>query len=578
VKRLLLLVTISLLLTPIPTALTQTAAKPDLVLLNGNFITMNPQQPSAEAVAIKDGRILWVGSTADAAKQFAGAVETTDLNGAPVLPGFIDAHGHLMSLGENSLKLDLKGVSTPQEVARRVREKANNLRTGEWILGWGWDEGKWASNYPTHQLLTEAAPTNPVFLIGLHSFAAWVNQRALLIAGINKNTRDPVNGKIIRDAKTGEATGILLNKAQDLVSSHVSPLDVDGVGIALELAARECLRNGLTSVHEARVTPIMLQAFREIVKKGRLPLRIYAMLDGSNSALIEEWLKRGPEIDPQHNLTIRSIKVFADGALGSRGAALFEPYSDAPDTKGSITTNEADVYDLTRRSLQRGFQVATHAIGDAANHQVLNAYQKALQSVSGSSSGAAAGSSRSGASDARLRIEHAQVLAEADIPRFVELGVIASMQPTHCTSDMAWAEKRVGPERIKGAYAWRSVLKTGAHVPISSDFPGETLNPFYGIYAAVTRQDPLGKPDGGWYPEQRMTLQEALRGYTIEAAYAEFEEKNKGSIEAGKLADLVVISQDPTKVAPKELLRINVVKTFINGKLVYSAEKPNISR
>jgi predicted amidohydrolase YtcJ len=542
--------------------------------LNGNFITMNAQQASAEAVAVKDGRIQWIGSTADAKKLFAEAVETTDLGGATVLPGFIDAHGHLMSLGESFLKLDLKGVATPEEVARRVKEKAAVLRTGEWILGWGWDEGKWAAKYPTHELLTQAAPTNPVFLTGLHSFAAWVNQRALLIAGINKNTADPVNGKIIRDPKTGEPSGVLLNRAQDLVASHVSPPDLDGVKIALELAARECLRNGLTSVHEARVTPIMLQAFREMVKKGRLPLRVYAMLDGSNSALIDEWLKLGPEIDPQHKLTIRSIKVFADGALGSRGAALFEPYSDAPDTKGSITTSESDIYNLTRRSLERGFQVATHAIGDAANHQVLNAYQKAIKDASQTRSAGA----MSGGRDARLRIEHAQVLAASDIPRFAELGVIASMQPTHCTSDMAWAEKRIGPERIKGAYAWRSVLKTGAHVPISSDFPGETLNPFYGIYAAVTRQDPQGKPDGGWYPEQRMTLQEALRGYTIEAAYAEFEEKDKGSIETGKLADLVVISNDPTKVAPKELLRINVVMTFINGKLVYSAEKTSSVR
>ena len=543
-------------------------------MLNGNFITMSPQQPAAEAVAINDGRIQWIGSNADAKKLFTSALETIDLGGATVLPGFIDAHGHLMSLGETFLKLDLKGVSSPQEVARRVKEKANTLRTGEWILGWGWDEGKWAANYPTHELLTQAAPTNPVFLTGLHSFAAWVNQRAMLIAGINKNTSDPANGKIIRDPKTGEPTGLLLNRAQDLVASHVSPLDLDGVRIALELAARECLRNGLTSIHEARVTPIMLQAFREMVKKGRLPLRIYAMLDGSNSVLTEEWLKRGPEIDPGHKFTVRSIKVFADGALGSRGAALSDPYSDAPETRGNITTSETEIYTLTRRSLERGFQVATHAIGDAANHQVLNAYQKALKEASEARSGEAVSAVR----DARLRIEHAQVLASADIPRFAEFGVIASMQPTHCTSDMAWAGKRLGPERIKGAYAWRSVLKTGAHVPISSDFPGETLNPFYGIYAAVTRQDPQGQPDGGWYPEQRMTIQEALRGYTIEAAYAEFEEKDKGSIETGKLADLIVISKNPTAIPPKELLQINVLMTFINGKLVYSAEKTNSAR
>ena len=572
-KRLSLLIAVIALLLPIPSALTQTPVKADLLLLNAHVITMNARQPSAGAVAIKDGRIAWVGSTAEAKTLFGNAAETLDLGGATVLPGIIDAHAHLMSLGESFLKLDLKGLATPEEVARRVKEKASTLKSGEWILGWGWDEGKWAAHYPTHELLTEAAPTNPVFLTGLHSFAAWANKRALLVAGINKDTRDPENGKIVRDEKTGEPTGILINRAQDLVASHVAPLDLDSVKIALELAARECVRNGLTSVHEARVTPIMLQAFREMVKKGRLPLRVYAMLDGANPALIDEWLKRGPEIDPQHRLTIRSVKVFADGALGSRGAALFEPYTDAPNTTGMITTPEAGIYDLTRRCLGRGFQVATHAIGDAANHQVLDAYEKALKQALGATPGTSASVAGVGGNDARLRIEHAQVLAAADIPRFAELGVIASMQPTHCTSDMAWAEKRIGPARIKGAYAWRSVLKTGAHVPISSDFPGETLNPFYGIYAAVTRQDPHGKPDGGWYPDQRMTLEEALRGYTIEAAYAEFEEKQKGSIENGKLADLIVISNDPTKVAPRELLRTAVLKTFINGKLVYSSDR-----
>jgi len=526
---------------------------------------MNPRQPTAEAVAIVDGRFAWVGSSVDAKTLYPNAADTLDLGGATVLPGIIDAHGHLMNLGESFLKLDLKGVSTPQEAARRVKDKAATLRSGEWILGWGWDEGKWATQYPTHELLTEAAPTNPVFLTGLHGFAAWVNKRALLVAGINKDTRDPENGKILRDVKTGEPSGVLINRAQDLVASHVAPLDLDSVKIALDLAARECLRNGLTSVHEARVTPIMLQAFREMVKKDRLSVRIYAMLDGANSTLIDEWLKRGPEVDPQHRLTIRSVKVFADGALGSRGAALYEPYSDATETKGMFTTNEAALSDITRRCFGRGFQVATHAIGDAANNQVLNAYERVLKQAS--------------ANDARLRVEHAQVVAAADIPRFAELGVIASMQPTHCTSDMPWAEKRIGADRIKGAYAWRSILKTGAHVPISSDFPGETLNPFYGIYAAVTRQDPQGNPKGGWYPEQRMTLEEALRGYTIEAAYAEFEEKNKGSIEQGKLADLIVISKDPTKIAPSELLRITVLKTFVNGKLVYSskAAQPGVS-
>lgn len=568
-KQLSLFILIAAVSLSAPAALTHAPPKPDLLLLNARIITMNPRQPSAEAVAIKDGRIAWVGSTNEAKKLFADAAETADLGGATVLPGIIDAHAHLMNLGESFLKLDLRDATGPEEVAKLVKQKAETVRTGEWILGWGWDEGKWAAHYPTHELLTEAAPTNPVFLTGLHGFAAWVNKRALLVAGINKDTRDPENGKIIRDDKTGEPSGVLTDRAQELVGRHIAPLDLDAVKIALELAARECLRNGLTSVHEARVTPIMLQAFREMVNKGRLPLRVYAMLDGANPLLIDEWLKRGPEIDPQHRLTIRSVKVFADGALGSRGAALSEPYTDAPNTRGLITTSEAEIYDLTRRCLGRGFQVATHAIGDAANHQVLDAYEKALKQASGTNPVTAADVVRD---DARLRVEHAQVLAAADIPRFAGLGVIASMQPTHCTSDMAWAEKRIGPARIKGAYAWRSVLKTGAHLPISSDFPGETLNPFYGIYAAVTRQDASGKPEGGWYPEQRMTVDEALRGYTIEAAYAEFEEKQKGSIETGKLADLIVVSKDPTKIAPSELLRISVLKTFVNGKIVYSSK------
>ncbi|MFY9557402.1 MAG: amidohydrolase [Blastocatellia bacterium] len=569
-KRLLLLIALIALPAPLPQASPQVSATADLLLLNARIITMNPRLPSAEALAVKDGRIIWLGANGDAKTRFRDATQTLDAGGATVLPGMIDAHAHLMTLGETFLKLNLKDIATPEEVARRIKKQAATIDPGEWIIGWGWDEGKWATHYPTHQLLTEAAPNNPVFLTGLHGFAAWTNKRALLVARIDKDTPDPEGGRIIKDEKTGEPTGVLTNRAQELVSRRLPSLDLEKVKIALVLAARECVRNGLTSVHEARVTPIMLQAFRELIKEGRMPLRVYVMLDGANATLIDEWLKRGPEIDPHHRLSIRSIKVFADGALGSRGAALFEPYSDAPGTRGLITTTESEIQSLTRRCVERGFQVATHAIGDAANHQVLNAYEKALNQAKG-----VASPDRLAVGEARLRIEHAQVLAAADIPRFAKLGVIASMQPTHCTSDMAWAEKRIGPERIKGAYAWRSVVKTGAHLPISSDFPGETLNPFYGIYAATTRQDPEGKPPGGWNPAERLTLEEALRGYTIEAAYAEFEEKDKGSIEIGKLADLIVISNDPTKVSSKELLSTQVLKTFIDGKVVYSGERKN---
>jgi predicted amidohydrolase YtcJ len=532
--------------------------QPDLLILNAHVVTMNPKQPSAEAMAIQGRHIFWVGTTAEAQKFLSGPAHKMDLRGATVLPGIIDAHTHLLALGQSLLKLNLKGVTTEQEAILQVKQKVAAAPANEWIQGWGWDEGEWASRYPNNAALSAASPQNPVFLVGLHGFAAWANERALEIAGITKETKDPENGKILRDEKTGEPTGILLNRAQELVAKHIPPMTVAQAKKALALGAEECVKNGLTSIHEAQVTQLMLDAYRELIREGRMPLRLYAMLDGADGSLVEEWLKRGPEIDAQHQLTIRAFKLFADGALGSRGAALLEPYSDAPQTKGVVTTPEAAVYDLTRRSLQRGFQVCTHAIGDAANRMVLNAYERALrESVE--------------ARDVRLRIEHAQVLSPQDIPRFAKLGIIASMQPVHCTSDMPWAEKRLGPERIAGAYAWRSVLATGAHVPFSSDFPGETLNPFYGIYAAITRQDPSGNPPGGWYPEQRVTLDDALRGYTVEAAYAEFAEKDKGTLEKGKLADFTVIDKDITKVQPKEILSITVLKTFVGGKAVYEA-------
>jgi len=532
----------------------------DLLLLNARVVTMNDKQPSAQAVAIHGERIVWVGNS-DEGKKLYPSAHAMDLLGATVLPGLIDAHGHLINLGESLVRLNLKDIPTEKEIVEQVKHRSASAAPGEWILGWGWDEGKWASNYPTNQALSAATPNNPVFLVGLHTFAAWANRRALELAGVNKGTKDPENGKILRDEKTGEPTGILLNHAQELLSKHIPPMTLAQAKRAMQIAARECVRNGLTSVHEAKVTPFMVQALHELVREGRMPLRVYAMLDGADKNLVDEWLKRGPEIDPHHQLTIRSFKLFADGALGSRGAAMLEPYSDAPQTKGVMTTPEADVYSLTLRALQSGFQVCTHAIGDAANRSVLDAYERAMRDLH----------------DARplflwrLRIEHAQVLAPEDIPRFAKLGVIASMQPTHATSDMPWAEKRVGPERIKGAYAWRSVKDSGAHLPLSSDFPGETLNPFYGIYAAITRQDPQGNPPGGWHPEQKLTLEEALRGYTTEAAYAEFEETNKGSIAKGKLADLTVIAQDITKIPPPEILSIRVLKTIVGGKVVYDA-------
>jgi predicted amidohydrolase YtcJ len=540
-------------------SLSAQSSSADLLLLNAHVVTMYDKQPSAEAIATEGDRIVWVGSTNEAKRLYPKPARTVDLHGRTVLPGIIDAHTHLINLGESLIRLNLKDIPTEKGIIERVKQRVASTAPGEWILGWGWDEGKWASHYPTKEALSAATPSNPVFLVGLHTFAAWANQRALEMAGVTRDTKDPENGRIVRDERTGEPTGILLNRSQDLVAKHIPPMTLAEAKRAMQLAARECVRNGLTSVHEAKVTPLMVQAFQEMVREGQMPLRVYAMLDGADANLVDEWLKRGPAIDPHHQFTIRSFKLFADGALGSRGAALLEPYSDTPQTKGVMTTPESEVFSLARRALKGGFQVCTHAIGDAANRAVLNAYEQAEKEVPE-------------VRDPRLRIEHAQVLAPEDIPRFAKLGVIASMQPTHCTSDMPWAEKRLGPERVKCAYAWRSVKDSGAHLPLSSDFPGETLNPFYGIYAAITRQDPEGNPPGGWHPEQKLTLEEALRGYTVEAAYAEFEEKDKGSIEKGKLADLTVISEDITKIPPREILSIRVLTTFVGGKAVYDAE------
>jgi len=535
-------------------------AKPaaDFLIVNAHIVTMDAKRPTATALVIQGNLIVWVGDAAEAQARFP-ETRALDLHGATVLPGIIDAHTHLIELGKSLLRLNLKDVATAQEAVERVQQRVTSAAPNEWILGWGWDEGKWASHYPDNQALSDVSPNNPVYLVGLHTFAAWANKRALQLAGVTKDTKDPPNGRILRDEKTGEPTGVLLNHAQDLVERHIPPMTLEQTEHALELAAQECIRYGLTSVHEAKVSPIMVDAFRELIRENRLPLRVYAMLDGADPALASHWLQRGPEIDSNHQLTIRAFKLFADGALGSRGAALLEPYSDSPQSKGTFTTPEPEVYNLTRQSLQRGFQVCTHAIGDAANRMVLDAYARALSDVPQ-------------ARDPRLRIEHAQVLSPEDIPRFAKLGVIPSMQPVHATSDMGWAEQRLGPQRIKGAYAWRSLLQTGVHLPLSSDFPGETLNPFYGIYAAITRQDPQSNPPGGWYPEQRLRLEEALRGYTVEAAYAEFEEQAKGAIEPGKLADFIVISADITKLPAKEILAIRVLKTFVGGKLVYDAE------
>lgn len=529
------------------------------IYINGHILTMEDAFPEMEAMAVGAGRIVSIGTTEELQALHPQA-EVIDLAGRTVMPGIIESHGHLLSLGQSFLELNLEGLTSPEEVVRRVAERVQETPEGEWIIGWGWDDGAWAKDYPDNQELSRISPHNPVFLKSLHGFAGWANSLALEQAGIMAATPEPPQGEILRDAETGRPTGILTNEAQGLLTQHIPRLGPDQVEKALELAITECLQYGLTSLHEARTTQIMLDALQSLKTQGRLQSRIYVMLDWTEEELLERYFREGPEIDPDFMLTIRCIKIFVDGALGSRGAALLEPYSDAPGEIGLVVTPEDRVYELTRRSLNKRLQVAVHAIGDRANRITLDAFSRAIQDVPG-------------VKDHRLRVEHAQVVSTEDIPRFSPLNLVLSMQPPHCPSDMPWVETRIGPERVMRAYAWRSILDTGVHMTLNSDFPGETLDPFVGMHAAMTRQSPEGKPEGGWYLEQCLTRDEVLKAYTTEAAYSEFAEDLKGKLLPGMLADFIVLSDDILTIPAVEFLSLRVEETYVGGERVYERQR-----
>ncbi len=526
----------------------------DKIFINAHVVTMDEDHPEVEALAVGQEKILSIGSTKTIMDSYPEA-EVIDLDGKTVMPGIIESHGHLLSLGQSFLELNVEGAETPKAVIEKVAERIKTTPPGQWITGWGWDEGAWAKNYPLNDELSRVSPENPVYLRGLHGFASWVNDKALEEGEITGQTPDPPNGAILRDI-TGKPTGILTNQAQELVTRHIPPLSQDQTEKALQLAIEECLKYGLTSIHEARTTAGMLDAFYSLKKKYQLRSRIYVMLDWTDQDLIEKYFRKGPVVDPEQILTVRCVKIFVDGALGSRGAAMMEPYSDAPEEKGLIVTPEQEVYRLTSLALKSGLQVAVHAIGDQANRVTLDAFRRAITDTPE-------------VSDHRLRVEHAQVVALEDIPKFAPLGLVLSMQPPHCTSDMPWAEIRVGPDRIKGAYAWRSFLDSGVHLTLNSDFPGETLNPFHGMYAAMTRQNPESEPEGGWYPAQCLSREEVLNAYTTEAAYSGFTENIQGKIFPGMLADFIVLSDDILSIPVREFLFLRVEQTYLGGNLVF---------
>ncbi len=522
-----------------------------LVVTNARIYTLDPVAPEASAIAIKDGRILAIG---DDVSVFTGpGTKTIDARGATIVPGFIDSHAHMLGLGDSLVSLDFRAARSVEEIAARVREAAAGRKPGEWIRGRSWDQTNWGGNFPTEKPLSVAAPGVPVYLVRVDGHAAWVNRKALEISGITSATADPPGGKIIRDA-AGEPTGVLIDRAQGLVSSKIPEPTDEQIRAGLERAGRECARLGLTTVHDAGIGPRELEAYRALISERRLPVRIYAMI-GGGGALWREYLKRGPEIGER--LTVRSVKLMADGAMGSRGAAFLEPYTDDPGNSGLLTITREEIERVAREAVAHGFQVNIHAIGDRANRITLEAYGAALQ----------------GKNDRRFRIEHAQVVAPEDFVLFAKYSVIASMQATHATSDMRWAEARVGPERVKGAYAWRRFLSLGVPVANGSDFPVESPNPLWGFHASVTRQDREGNPPGGWFPDQRMTRQEALKSWTAAGAHAAFEEKVKGTLETGKLADFVMLSGDVLRIPAAEILKTHVLMTVVGGEVVYSELK-----
>jgi predicted amidohydrolase YtcJ len=522
----------------------------ELAIVNANIYTVNPAQPRARALAIRAGKILAVGDSV--AEHVGPATQVLDLRGATVIPGLIDSHVHMAGFGAMVETFDLRSVNSIAEVAALVARRAAALPAGAWVQGRAWDQTNWGGEFPDHTALTRAASGRPVFLTRVDGHAAWVNRKALELAGITKETPDPMGGKIVRDAQ-GEATGILIDRAQGLVSAKIPPPTDEQIRQRLRAAALECAKLGMTSVHDAGISAQMLRAYQQLVAEKLLPVRVYAMI-GGEGPLWQEYLRKGPEVGDY--LTVRSIKLVADGAMGSRGAAFWQPYSDDPGNSGLLILRQETIERVARQAAAKGFQVATHAIGDRANRVALDAY------------GAVLGEDN----DKRFRIEHAQAISLPDFAKFRRFGVIASMQSTHATSDMRWAVKRMGPDRLMGAYAWRRMLTAGVKFANGSDFPVEDPNPFYGLFAAVTRQDQKGFPAGGWLPDQKLTRAEALHSFTLGGAYAAFEEKTKGSLEPGKLADFVVLDQDLMTVPELAIPKIKVRMTFLGGRTVFGAQ------
>jgi len=552
-------------------------AKAELILVNAKIYSLNWSEPDGNGLPAKDapyddkgwhpdgnslailnGKILSIGEYAEVAQFQNKETKIIDLNGATVIPGLVDSHVHIAELGEILRRVNLIDVATPGEAIQRAKQFASKLSKEEWLIGQGWDEGDWASHYPTRQMLDVAFPDRPVVFKSLHGFAVWTNSKALQLIGINDKTQSPVGGEILRDDKF-QPTGIFLNNATNLIKNAIpQPSEQEFEQFILDGLA-QLGKDGFVSAHQAGATTEHIRAFQSLRKTNRLPIRLYAMLSARDKALSDEWIKQGPHTDPEGWLDIRSVKAYYDGALGSRGARLLEPYSDLPDHKGISGDGYGFNGEVVKRLLNAGFQVGIHAIGDAGNRETLD-YLESIYKSSPSTK------------KQRNRIEHAQILSPEDIPRLAEMSIIASMEPPHAVEDKTWAETRLGSERIKGAYAWRSLRQANVALTFNSDLPGSDHNIFYGLHSAITRQDKKSEPENGWYPEQSMTAEEALRGYTSWAAYSAFRENETGVLSKGRWADITVMNLDPLQVGenePTKLLEGKILMTIVNGNIIY---------
>ena len=541
----------------------------DLVLRNGRLVTMDPERPEAQALAARGGRIVFVGPDAGAAPFIGPGTTTIDLEGQLAVPGFIEAHGHFVGLGETKLGLDLTGTTSWPQIVQAVAAAVGRARPGQWIAGRGWHQDKWTSppqpnveGFPTHASLDAVSPDNPVILTHASGHGVFVNARALALSGITSATRNPPGGEILKDAR-GEPAGFLSENAAQLVQRGAGEPEPTAeeraarLREALRLADQEAIAKGVTSFQDAGEPFAAIDGIRAAVDRGDVRVRLWVMASGSLAELganLDRYRTVGYAND---RLTVRGIKEYADGAMGSRGAWLLAPYADKPDSVGLPRPGMDTLPQVARLAMEKGYQLAVHAIGDRANREVLNVYERAFASAG-----------RSGA-ELRWRIEHAQHLNGADIPRFAALGVIASMQPVHATSDGSWVGDRLGPARLdEGAYVWRKLLASGAALAAGTDVPVEDVDPIANYYAAVTRRLADGRVLTGG---QKLTRMEALRILTMGNAFAAFEESIKGSLTVGKLADVTVLSKDITTVPDDDIRSARVVYTSVGGQIVYVA-------